>query len=138
MEDNMLQRLIDHLNTEEGKKSVDDYFDRIIQQEKIEDSQIDRFHIKYNTPEKFSYIVEKILKKYRSKEYVNREYGLGRMPNEELLFFLYNYAKKYGREATDEEFETHGNCFTADLYIIHDYCFNIMNGQGTIIKVEKL
>jgi hypothetical protein len=138
MESDWFLKLRESLESEEGKKSVHDYFDNIAKQEAMEQSQIDRFHMKYDTCEKFTRILERVISKYDSKEYSEREYGKGRFPNEDLYFFFFEYAKKYGREATEEEYETVGNQFTAELHLIHDYFFNIMNGQGTVIVINKI
>lgn len=137
MEDSAIKKLKLYLESEEGQKSTQEYFDKIFKREEMEISQLLRFHEKYNDKNKFSKIVEKIISKYDSDKYRNREYNLGREPMEDLYFFLYEYASKYGIGSTDEEFEIHGNNFTSGLYKIHGYFFNLMCGQGSCILISK-
>lgn len=137
MQSDLITRLKEYLESEEGKKSSEEYFGKIRMRQLMEDSQMERFHLKYNTSEKFSVIVEKIIAKYYSDEYTKKEYKCGRQPMESLFFFLYEYAGKYGRVAIDEECEKHGNMFTAGLYTIHDYFFNLMCGQGSVVQISK-
>lgn len=137
MEDDAINKLKLYLETEEGQKEVQEYFDEMFKKEEMAISQLVRFHEKYNDENKFSKIVEKIISKYDSYKYRDREYNLGREPMEDLYFFLYEYAEKYGSEPTDEEFEIHGNDFTSGLYKIHGYFFNLMCGQGSCIKISK-
>jgi len=123
--------------SEENVNRAEEYFGRLSNVDKMIQSQIDRFRFLYNDTNKFSKLVEKIVVKYNSDEYVKREYSKGRMPNEELYFFLFNYASKYGEEATSDEYAKYGNTFTSAIYTIHGYYFHQLNGQGTIIQIFK-
>jgi hypothetical protein len=135
--DETLKKGLEWLKSEEGKKSIEEYFSNIERLEAMKENQLDRFHIKYNTKELFVEFLEKVIIKYNSKEYNDRWYNRGTEPPESLYFFLFNYAQKYGRECDDAEWAKYGNMFSGDLYFIHGYYFNIMHGQGTVIKVTK-
>lgn len=137
MESDLITRLKEYLESDEGKKSSEEYFGKIRNRQLMEDSQMERFHLKYDTSEKFSVIVEKIITKYDSAEYRDKEYKIGREPMESLFFFLFEYAGKYGREVNNEEYKKYGNTFTSGLYTIHDYYFNLMCGQGSVVHITK-
>lgn len=102
---------------------------------KIRKSQIDRFHNKFGNKDMFKVIVDKILNKYYSDSYRDRWYSRNIEPPEDLLFFLFDYAKIYGRQCNTDEWHKHSNMFTFDLVKLNDYYFNLMCGQGTVINI---
>ena len=127
------------LDSEEGQKQAAEFAEKWFaakeRKENIIDSQIERFHKNYSS--RFSELIDKVDKKYNSKEYRNRWYKRGIEPHEELNWFFYLYAQKYGREATRLEWTKYSNTFTSELYYCLGYFFNVMNGQGTVIHIIK-
>ncbi len=119
--------------SEEGQKSINDYWSDIDKKNQILDSQLVRFHNKGG----FSEFIEKVLAKYNSNKYRDRWYNRGREPREDLLWFLYHYSEKYGRICTEEEMDTYSNMFTSDLLFCNGYYFNRIDGQGSAIIVTK-
>jgi len=136
MTNEQIDKAMAWLDTEEGKASVTAYVKKLADKQAIEDNQIIRFHEKYSP--RMDEIMEKIIGKYNSQEYLKRWLDRGYEPPEPLLFFLELYAQEYGREATIEEYEEHGNMFTSSIYIAHNWYFMIMHGQGTVVKIWKL
>lgn len=134
----MLEKLRNFLDSEEGQKSLKEYATKLNNRHIIENSQYDRFHIMFPDSDSFTGIVEKIIRKYNSDEYCNKWAKMHKESPEGLLFFLFHYAEKYGREATNDEYVTYGCMFTGDMYIIHNYVFEIIHGQGSAIRVHKL
>lgn len=128
-------KMIQYLESEEGKKAVEEYFERQRKIEEIAKSQYKRFHEKFSS--RFFEIVEKIQAKYNTEAYVEKWYSRGIEPPEHLYWFLFEYAKQYGREATIAEHIQYGNDFTAEMFFVHGYLFNLMNGQGSVIKIHK-
>jgi hypothetical protein len=128
-----LQKLRDWLNSEEGKKSITDYAEKINKKEEIIIKQLERFNRLGN----FEQFTEKVIAKYNSDKYRDSWYGRGIEPPEDLFWFLFNYAEKYGRECNEEEWEQYGNVFSSALFFCNGYYFNKMDGQGTVIKVIK-
>lgn len=133
----MIEKLKEHLSTEEGKRSIIDFFDKKNQEEEILNSQLERFHNRISSPEQFSELIEKIRLKYESDKYVTSWYKRGIEPPHPLYWFLYYYAAKYGRECTDEEWRKHSNGFTSNLIYCNNYYFNRMDGQGSVIVITK-
>jgi len=130
-----LEKLRAHLESEEGKKSMEEYFGRIAREKEMKDSQLVRFHKSYSNI--FGEIIEKIITKYESDEYILKEMKLGFEPRCPLYYFMFNYAEKYGRECNDKEYEKYGNDFTGGLYFINGYYIQIMHGQGSAIRIDK-
>jgi hypothetical protein len=135
----LVEDLKKFLDSPEGQKKAEDYFGKIKQREIILDSQLDRFHqrVIFQEPQ-LNKFIEKVVTKYSSDKYRDHWYNRGIEPPENLYWFLYKYAQKWGREATEEEYETIGNYFTSGLYLVGNYSFNRMDGQGSCILVEKV
>ena len=137
---NLVEKLRAYLATEEGHREAVEYFEKI-RKEDIKDKQLERFHSKIisTKPSKknFEFFVEKVISKYQSDKY--RDYWWKRHcePPVPLYFFLFKYAKKYGREANRNEYQKYANMFTSGLYVIHGYYFNLMNGQGSVVIITK-
>ena len=131
----MIEELKKFLNSEEGQQEAEKFFSDLKNQEKIEKLQLERFHEKYSN--RFTEILDKIIIKYESNEYKDREYKIGYEPRKTLYFFMFEYAKKYGREVTDEEYNQYENYFTGEMFYIEGYYIQIMLGQGSIIKINK-
>ena len=119
--------------TDEQVERLNLYVKRRLSQQKIEQRQLERLH----ESNKFVEILEKVLIKYNSTEYVEKWYNKGIFPPEDLLFFLYDYVKLYGRDCSDEEYDTYGNDFTTCLLFHEGYYFNKVVGQGCFIDVIK-
>ena len=134
---NMLEKLKAHLATEEGHREAVEYFERFRKRKEIKEKQLERFHSKINSSEDFESFVEKVIAKYNSDKYRDSWFKRYKEPREELYFFLYKYARKYGREANKSEYKKYGNTFTGDIQTIHGYYFNIMYGQGTVVLIHK-
>jgi hypothetical protein len=130
-----IEKLKAILATKEGKEEAIAFFSKFRKQDEIYDKQLER--AKNIIGDNFSDVVEKIITKYNSDSYAKRYYSKGRQPNETLFHFLFDYAKKYGSEATKKEYNKYGNYFTVEIYKINDYYFNYMNGQGGAIKITK-
>jgi hypothetical protein len=111
-----------------------DRIESLIKQKTINDSQIQRF--KEKAEPNLTAAMEKILAKYYSKTYVKREMDLGYYePRESLLWLAFEYAEKYCVECDDEHYL---NMFTSSAYYIGDYVIQLMHGQGSVIRVDKI
>lgn len=130
-----LKKIDEWIETDEGKKRLEDYFENIRQKQKIVESQLIRFKEKYDN--RFEEIIEKIISKYDSDAYVDRERKKGREPRESLYWFLFKYTEKYGREATKKEWKKYTNTFTSCMYFYKEYYFSRMDGQGSVIQIYK-
>lgn len=128
-----LKKIDEWFDSEEGKKSIAEFAEKIEQEERIKTNQLERFY----KSGKFLELTEKAIKKYNTDKYRDSWYKRGIEPPESLFWFLFLYAEKYGRECEEEEWKQYGNMFTSSLFFIDGYYFNRMDGQGSVIKVVK-
>lgn len=131
----MLERLKLMLDSEEGKKLLDDFCNKLKDENDMLDYQLDRCFNRYGF--KLNDLIDKIIDKYSSKEYRDRWYSKGFEPEESLYWFLFKYAKKYGNIADESEYYKYGNCFTSEMHVINGYYIMRMDGQGSVIKIIK-
>lgn len=132
--DSLLNRLTRYLDSDEGKESINQYFDDILKKNEIRMSQLERLHLNFSDEQKFSEFVDKVVAKYESKEY--RYKWQGDAPSG-LYYFLYDYAVNYGREANEDEYSEYAHEFTDNIFFIHGYYFMHYSGQGSFVDVFK-
>lgn len=137
MKSKSLDKLVEWLKTEEGKADLEEFFAEKKKEQDNLDGQLHRFHKDYSAD--FDTIVEKVIKKYESDEYKDRWYNRGIEPPCDLYWFLFYYAEKYGDECTPEGryWKEYGNMFTSAMYQINGYTFQRMDGQGSVIKINR-
>lgn len=129
--------MLDYLDSEKGKKDTLEYFERLKKIKKIAELQIDRFHSKYGN--NLDFIIDKIVQRYDSSEYRDREYKIGVEPREPLKWFLFEYAQIYGvRIDNFELYAEYINVFTSEAFLLNNWILTCMNGQGSFISVEKI
>jgi hypothetical protein len=135
----LLDKLNAFLESEEGQKSIEEWANKIKNEQAIKDSQLERAFKKYGL--NIAGVVEKIVAKYDSDKYRDFWWNKGFEPPEHLYFFLFDYAAKYGVEVNENSPEEQQKCinmFTSDIYYLDGYVFNKINGQGTCVLVEKI
>ncbi len=129
----LLDELSAFLETEEGQRSLEEFGKKLERDTEYRDRQVERFK-KYSEG-RLDEVLEKIIEKYDSDSYVGREYRLGYEPRETLLWVALGYAEKYCAPCEDPEYV---NPFTGELYYIGSYVIQVMHGQGSVIKIDKL
>lgn len=127
------KKIDEWFDSEEGKKSIAEFAEKIEREERIKTNQLERLH----KSGKFLELTEKVIEKYNSDKYRDSWYKRGIEPPEDLFWFLFEYAEKYGRECEEQEWEQYGNMFTSSLFFVNGYYFNRVDGQGSVIKVIK-
>lgn len=78
--------------------------------------------------------MERLIDKYDSKEYRDKEFRLGFEPREPLFWFMFDYGMKYCEECTDDKY---WNDFTGGAYYVGSYVIQVMIGQGSVIRIDK-
>lgn len=126
-----IQEFKEYLETPEAKEIAEKYILKIINEKKILNSQLKRFHENCN----FKTFIQKVFLKYESEKYNNRFTDRGLEPEYMLYWFLFEFSKVYGRVCYKEEWMKYGNSFTIELYYYDGYYFNLMNGQGSVIRI---
>lgn len=82
--------------------------------------------------------IEHLLNWYESDKYRNREYSMGFEPREELLWMLSDVAEIHGSRCTKEEIDIYANVFTGSIYKLGSYIIQVMHGQGSVIRIDKI
>jgi hypothetical protein len=120
-------------DSEEGKKSIERSQEEHRKRKEHESRWIEKFK-RWAEPDMDS-ALEKLMTWYDSDKYVKREYSLGYEPREKLLWLAFEYAVKYCDPCDDE---TYFNPFTGNAYYIGSYVIQIMYGQGSAIRLDKV
>jgi len=134
--DKQLQAMTEFLDSEEGKQYMLNYFAELELEEQHNDRWVDRMYnrIKDNIDESIKYLIDW----YDSDDYRDREWKMNREPRERLFWVLFDVAKKYGRECSEQEEENYSNMFTGNMWVIGSYVIQVMHGQGSVIRIDKL
>jgi hypothetical protein len=130
-----LDSLRDWLDSEEGQQSIIEFGEKLKRKRERQERYTQYIHDKFgNDIDKF---IQKVFDKYNSEEYRDREYSLGREPMEVLYWTLLEYAKEYGVEFTEQEYEDYSCMFTGEMYYLGDWIFEVLHGQGSCVEVYK-
>jgi hypothetical protein len=121
------------LDSPEGKASTEKFALKMKQEQEHRDRWVEKF--KNRCENDLDTAIEKLLEKYESRKYRNKEYSLGYEPREKLLWLVWEYAAKYCKECTDD---TYVNSFTGGMYYIGSYVIQIMYGQGAVLRIDKI
>ena len=122
------------IDSDEISKYITSYLLKLDRRNKVKQKQLDRLH----ESDRFVELTKKVIQKYNSKAYKDRWYERHIEPPETLFYFLFDYAEKYGRSCTDEEWRKYGNVFSVNMYFCEGFIFNKMNGQGTVVHVYEI
>lgn len=129
----MLEKLRNFLETEEGQESIKRFGEKMAQEEAHRDRWVEKF--KARCENDLDLAIETLLTKYDSDEYVRKEYARGYEPRETLLWLVLEYAERYCEECKDEKYY---NMFTGAAYYIGSYVIQVMHGQGSVIRIDKV
>lgn len=128
-----IKKLRDFLDSEEGKKSMEKFALKIQREDEHKERWIDRMWDRIKDDIDGS--IEHMCDWYESDKYRGREYKMGYEPRERLLWVLFGCAGKYGKECTDDSY---ANMFTGEMYYLGSYVIQIMHGQGSALRIDKI
>jgi len=131
-----MKDLAEYLDSEEGQKDMEKYVEKLAKDLAHTDRWVDRMWERIK--EDIDGSIDHMLKWYNSDTYRDREYDKGYQPREELLWVLFGVAENHGEECTDEEVDLYANTFTRSIYKLGSYTIQIMDGQGSIIAIDKI
>jgi hypothetical protein len=127
-----LEQLKAHLESPEGKASLSKWAKKYANEMEVKDRWVEKIKKYYG--DNIDLLIEKLMDKYYSKEYTDREHKMNVEPREPLLWLLRDYAATYGEECEDEKYF---NDFTAEAYYIGSYVIQLMIGQGSCIRIDE-
>ena len=128
-----IKKLSEFLDSPEGKEKTKRYVQEMIDSRERLSSHLKSFHDKYQ--DNLDAVLERLMDKYYSDEYVNKEHRLGYEPREKLLWFVFEYANVYCKPCTDEKYF---NDFTAGAFYVGSYVMQVMCGQGSVLRIDKI
>ena len=131
-----MKDLAEYLDSEEGRKDMEKYVEKLAKDLAHTDRWVERMWERIQPDIDGS--IDHMLKWYNSDTYRDREYDKGYQPREELLWVLFGVAENHGEECTDEEVDLYANTFTRSIYKLGSYTIQIMDGQGSIIAIDKI
>ena len=129
----MLRKLKERMESPEGQEAMRKWAEKIKADQDRLDKRIDRFHLIYK--DRLDEVMVTLMDKYESKAYRDKEYKLGYEPREKLYWFMFEYARKYGKECTDKKYL---NQFTGMAYYLGSYVIQVMYGQGSAILIQEI
>lgn len=133
MANDMLERMKTFLESEEGKKSISEWAKKYAREQDHKDRWVEKF--KERCEGDLNGSLKKLMDKYYSDEYRDREYYKCKCePREPLLWLAYEYATKYCKPYNGKK---HLNMFTADAYHFGSYVIQLMIGQGSALRIDK-
>ena len=131
-----IEKINEFFDSPEGQKSFEKFAEKLKREQEHKDRWIDRMWERIQSDTDGS--IDRMLRWYNSDPYRDREYNKGYQPREELLWVLFGVAEAHGEECTDEEVDLYANTFTRAIYKLGSYAIQIMDGQGSIIAIDKI
>jgi len=131
-----IEKINAFFDSPEGQKSLEKFAEKLKLEQEHKDRWTNRMWERIQSDIDGS--IDRILEWYNSDSYRDREYGKGYQPREELLWVLFRIAEIHGEECTDEEVDLYANTFTRSIYKLGSYAIQIMDGQGSIIAIDKI
>lgn len=133
-----LKAVEEFLNSDEGQEYMENYFEKERQRSALYSKKVENFYLK--NKDNMPAVIEKIIAKYESSEYVIKEHNLGYQPREDLYWLLLSVAQTYGIHVNEDDkaYEKLFNMFTGEAYIYEGYFIQVMHGQGSVVHIDKL
>lgn len=133
MANDMLERLKTFLESDEGKLSMQRFAEKMLRERIVRDRWVLKF--KNRCENNLDVTLEKLMDKYYSDEYRDREYYKCKCePREPLLWLAWDYAEDYCKPYRGKKYT---NMFTHSAYHIGSYIIQLMNGQGSVLRIDK-
>ena len=130
----MLERMKAYLESDEGKEAARQWGLKMQREEAHLQRWVEKF--KQRCEGDLDTTIDRLISKYNSDEYRDREYFKCKCePREPLLWLVWEYASEYCKECTDEKYF---NDFTGGAYYIGSYVVQIMYGQGSVLRFDKI
>ena len=129
----MLEKMKAYLETDEGKEATRQWALKMEREDAHEKRWIEKF--KQRCEGDLDGCIEKLMDKYYSDEYRDREYDMSIEPRESLLWLALEYAHEYFKPCDDEKYL---NDFTGGAYYIGSYVIQVMYGQGSVLRIDKV
>lgn len=123
-----LDAAIKRMEDPEHRDHMRQFVRKEIQKQNVRKEQVARLHKwfqanQYTMNDMIALLIEKDFRKNSQRD------------QSPLRSALFAYSKKYGIEGSNIQWELYSNDFTAELYILGNYVFNLMIGQGSCLQI---
>jgi hypothetical protein len=129
------QLLKEHLESPEGQKSMEDYFNKLAQRDAIEQARAKKLLEMYRVCDDstFDYLMLDILEK--QKKYDERHYSTYSDRSLHIMNLMWEIASREGVEIDPIDGLTEN--FPSMVYDYYGYQFAITHGQGSVLSVYR-
>jgi hypothetical protein len=118
------EKLLEYIKSENFESDVRKWVDDQVQKQEKLEIILEKLHNKFK--DRIDSVIEILIKNYEKNECDHHQ---------ELYWTLLSYAEKYGRVCNDEKYI---NIFTGEAYYIGSYVVQVMHGQGSFVRVDKV
>lgn len=128
------EELKKYWQTDEGKAELDLFFEKLDSEDKRRNRWIQWFKGLFESMG--DSLIQRLVDKYESNDYRDREYKAGREPQELLYWLIIYYAKLYCKPCRNKKHIIVG--YAGEAYYVGSYVFQVIHGQGSVISVKKI
>lgn len=130
----MLEKMKAYLESDEGKESMRQFGLKLEREAAHTQRWIEKFKQRFES--NLDGVIDKLLTKYNSDKYRDREYYKCKCePREPLLWLVWEYAIEHCKPCEDNKYF---NTFTGGAYYVGSYVVQIMHGQGSVLRFDKI
>lgn len=129
----LAQRLKEHLESPEGRKSMEDYFEKLAKRDAVERARALRIKDHFSNETEFDLLMQRVLEKQRI--YDARHYRTYSERPLHVTNLLWELASSEGTEIDPIDGLTEN--FSSMIYDFYGYQFAITHGQGSVLSIYK-
>jgi len=129
----LVQRLKEHLESPEGQKSMEEYFEKLVQKDAIEQARAQRIKEHFANEVEFDHVMQKVLEKQKS--YDERHWSTYSERPLHVTNLLWELVSSEGTEI--EPIDGLTEDFPSMVYDYYGYQFAITHGQGSVLSIYK-
>lgn len=127
-----IERLEKYFESEEGKNHISKWAKEYARNLDHQARWVEKF--KERCEGDLDGAIEKLMDKYHSDDYIDREHRCNVQPRETLLWLAYEYARIHCKQYRGKKYS---NMFTADARHFGSYIIQLMMGQGSALRIDK-
>lgn len=132
--DSTIKKFTEAIESPKGKKLLDNMVNELFQGQKISEQRLSTIHKLHGN--NINAFIDMVYDRYNSDKYLSR-HRHKQEPPYRLYWILLDYAEKYGDKCDASEYGI-PDMFTAEMYRLGDYLFELVHGQGSFVNVHKL
>ena len=128
-----MKDVLAYMKSPEGKKSMEDYFEKLAKKDAIERARAQRIKDHFSNEISFDHLMKRVLEKQRI--YDARHYKTYSERSLHVTNLLWELASSEGTEIEPIDGLTEN--FSSMIYNYYGYQFAITHGQGSVLSIYK-